>query len=223
MNYQVLLTVSLLVGYVGVIYSIEFFYKKTGINPEYTRKIGHILSSLSCAVLLLFIDSHWYILFLGLFFFLLLYFARKYKRYKSINAVKRKTAGSFLFPIAIYLVFLVSDLTDEKLYFIFPLLILGISDSLAGILGTMYAERTKKIYIGTYCLEKTYLGTVSFFISSLLVSGATLFFYGIPFPSLLIWALVFGLVTSVTEALSPYGTDNITVPGITVLLIWLMI
>ena len=110
MIFQILIVITMLVGYVGFMFLLEYFYKRTKTDPEYTRKLSHVVSSLSCAFFLLFIESHWYILFVGLFFFVLLYFSMKKGLFKSINSVKRKTAGSYLFPISIYIVFVFSGI-----------------------------------------------------------------------------------------------------------------
>ena len=220
---QILITVAMLVGYLGVIFASELIYKNFKIDPEYTRKMSHVVASLSCVVFLLFIESHWYILYLGIFFFLLLYFGRKYKLFKSIDSVDRKTGGSYLFPLAIYLIFMLSDVFDNKIYFILPLIILGISDAIAGILGKVYAHRTKTIMIGNYSTGKTYLGSMGFLLSSLILMLIILYIYGISFPEIIWWSVLFAISLTITEAVSSKGTDNLTVPLVAAFLIWLMI
>ncbi|MGL4599193.1 MAG: hypothetical protein ACRCYO_16855, partial [Bacteroidia bacterium] len=44
-----------------------------------------------------------------------------------------------------------------------------------------------------------------------------------PFPSAILIALLLGLLTSLTEALSINGLDNLTIPGIAILILWLII
>lgn len=67
------------------------------------------------------------------------FFIGKYRNaFKSIDSVKRKTGGSYLLPVSICILFYFSNTQSNTLIFVLPLLILGISDPLAGTFGMMY-------------------------------------------------------------------------------------
>jgi len=216
---QIIITILFFVGFCCIIYGAEYLHRHYTIYPEYTRKMAHSLATLSSLIFIITIKSHWYILMLGIFFFLLLLVAKRKRLFKSIDAVDRKTEGSYLLPISIYLVFYISRSYDNNLIFILPILLLGISDPLAGLIGTYYRNRIKKITLFNYHLDKTILGSSVFFISTLIISLLTLYFYDYELSKLLFPSILIALVTTITELLSPYGTDNLTVPLITVLLL----
>ena len=87
---QIIITFLLFCGFMGIIFLSEFIHKKYDLPTETTRKMAHIVATLSCLILLFTIDSHWYILVLGILFFLLLYIGKKIGLFKSIENVDRK-------------------------------------------------------------------------------------------------------------------------------------
>jgi phytol kinase len=218
---QILITTLFFIGFFCIIYLSEYLHSHFNINPEYTRKLAHSFATLSSLIFLVAIESHWYILILGLFFFLLLLASNRKKLFRSIHGVNRNTAGSYLLPVAVYSVFFISQSTSNSLLFILPILLLGISDPLAGLAGYHYRHRINRITIFKHKLDKTILGSTMFFVSSLVISLITLHLFDYAFPKFVLFSLFIAVVTTVTELLSPYGTDNLTVPLITVLLLCL--
>lgn len=219
---QMAVTFSFALGFTLILALCESIYARLSVQPEYTRKLAHIVATLSSLLFLHHIHSHWYILFLGLVFFLLLYLTKRHKKTQSIHAVSRPTMGSYLLPIAIYLVFFLHEQLQQDIYYVLPLLILAISDPLAGIFGTFYKNKTREIRLFGESLHKTYLGSTVFFTSSLLISYFMLHFYAYPFGKSLYLAISIALGTTFTEMLSTRGLDNLTIPLMTILLLeWL--
>jgi len=216
---QIIITILFFAGFWCIIYAAEYLHRHYAINPEYTRKMAHSLSTLASLIFIFTIKSHWYILILGVFFFLLLLAAKRKNIFKSIDAVNRNTAGSYLLPLSVYAVFYISRTSGNNLIFILPILLLGISDPLAGFIGIYFKKHTKKINLFNYQLDKTILGSSVFFISTLVISLITFYLFDYELSKLLFLSIFIAMATTVTELLSPFGTDNLTVPLMTVFLL----
>ena len=83
---QLLLTILFFLGFLIILIICELLHNRFGVNPEYTRKIGHVTVTLISLAFVFLFNSHWYILLLGLASFILLYFGKekdlfKYKWY----------------------------------------------------------------------------------------------------------------------------------------------
>lgn len=216
---HILVTTLFFIGFFCIIYLSEYLHSHFAIDSEYTRKMAHSIATLSSLMFIIAIKSHWYILILGMFFFFLLLAANRRNFFTSIHGVDRKTAGSYLLPVAVYGVFYISQRTSNNLLFILPILLLGISDPLAGLAGYYFRHHINKITILRYKLDKTILGSAVFFVSSLIISLITFYLFDYGIPKFVLLSLIIAAITTLTEMLSPYGTDNLTVPLMTVLLL----
>lgn len=113
----------------------EICYREMNIKSEFSRKIAHFLSVLATIPFPYIFSSHWYVMSLAFVFFIVLFFTQRGTALGSIHHVKRKTMGSYLIPVSCYIIFLISNVSDNKLLYILPMLILAISDPLAAIVG----------------------------------------------------------------------------------------
>jgi phytol kinase len=222
---QLFYIIIYLVGFYLIIQLSELIYHKYHLNPEITRKLAHILGSLTSLSFLLLFNSHWYILIISVTFFLLLFNSKRKGIYSSIDLVERNSMGSYLLPISIYLTFLISDLANDNLYFVLPVLILGICDPLAGFVGTNN-KKARNIKIFSMNFQKTYIGSLTFFISTFVLTISTYIFfnyldrvYGLD-ESILFLGLYFAFPLTFIEILSSRGLDNLTVPLFASILIW---
>jgi phytol kinase len=208
----VLYTMLFAVGFLGVIGLSEFLFRKYQLDVELTRKFSHILATLASLAFLLTFHSYIYVLLLGVLFFIILFVGRRLKLFRSIDSVRRKTAGSYLLPVSIGLMFVLSKELGSQLLFILPILVLGISDPLAGLFGTLYGARFGNIKLLHYGYEKTYLGSGVFFLSTLLLHLFVLPYFSFQGWNLIGVALGLSTLATVVEIVSPNGTDNLTVP-----------
>ncbi len=191
----------------------ELIYRRFNIQGEITRKLAHFLATLSTVTFPYLFDEHWYVLALAVIFFLLLFISRNSDYLKSIHDIKRMSVGSYLLPVAIYLTFLISDMLNEKIFFILPMLILAICDPVAGILGLNLHTYNHRIRIYKWKLNKTWLGSGSFMISCFIVSIIALYFYYSDFSLKTFWlALLISVAGTSTEMFSWKGTDNLLIP-----------
>ena len=178
-----------------------------------TRKFAHMTATLSTTPFPFLFNDHWYVLFLAGVFFVLLFMSRNTRHLKSIHDIDRFSVGSYMLPLSIYLTFLISFRIGDPFLFILPMLVLAISDPLAGIFGVSITIGNSKIRIFSRTLEKTYAGSLTFFISSLLISMIAIsirnWYLGI---ETFFLAGAVALVGTIVEMLSPKGSDNLSVP-----------
>lgn len=219
MKFQLFYTFAYIIGFIGLLAVCELLHNKLKIQAEYTRKIGHTGSSLLTLFFPLVFQSYGYVLAIGVFSFALLFIGKYLNYFKSIDSVKRKTGGSYLLPISICSVFLVSQ--GNKLFFILPILVLSISDSLAGVSGTLFKEKAKKIRLFKHEFNKSIIGTVVFSISAFILSVIVLHMFQFSGVRLIVLSLSISSVSAFIEIISPKGTDNITVPYIILALLYL--
>lgn len=180
----------------------EWLYRK-GLDAEYTRKTAHSLSTLQCLLFPVFFTSHWYALILVIITSSILYIGRRKHFFKSIDSIKRKTCGSYLLPVSIGTVYFLSLLLDDWIFFVLPVVVLAVSDSLACVCGRICKSR----YLMT---GKTVAGTIVFFLSTFTISCGVLLFQSAGIKAFGV-ALGISVITTGVELISPNGSDNLTI------------
>ena len=161
------------VGFLILFFIGELLLKFFKVSSEISRKFAHITSGLLACAFPFAFDSHWWVMAICASFLALLYLSAKFNFLKSINSVERKTYGSVLYPIAIYICFFLNQLlTNDSGQFQFyftSVLILALSDPLAAIIGGNYPIfRFKKIATGKSL-------SIFFIFSAVSGSGNTLY------------------------------------------------
>ncbi len=191
----------------------EMVYRRLGLKGEITRKFAHFTATLSTVTFPYLFEDHWYVLALAAIFFILLLVSRNSTYLKSIHDIDRISAGSYLLPLSIYLTFLISNLLDDRLLFILPMMVLAICDPVAGVLGLNLQQYNHKIRIFKRKLQKTWLGSISFLISCFIISIIALYFRFMSFEPKVFWlALLVAVVGAIVEMISWKGLDNLTIP-----------
>ncbi len=221
-SHQIGLTLVFLIAILLLLIFNEMVYRRLHPKGEITRKLAHFLATLSTVTFPFLFDHHLYVLVLAVIFFALLFLSRKTRHLKSIHDIERKSLGSYLLPLAIYLTFLVSHILGNPFLFILPILILAICDPVAGILGMNLMVYNHQIRIFKWKLNKTSTGSIAFFVSSFIISIIALYFYRMSFDPKTFWvALLVASAGTLTEMLSWKGTDNLFIP-MSVLLVLLI-
>jgi dolichol kinase len=213
MGNQIGLTVIFMIAISLLLVFNEIIYRRLGLKGEITRKFAHFTATLSTITFPYLFNDHWYVLIMAFAFFILLFASRHRTYLKSIHDIQRISIGSYLLPVSIYLTFLVAHLLENKFLFILPMLVLAVCDPVAGIMGINLQQYNLKIKLFGYELQKTWLGSISFFVSCFVISIIALYFNQEQI-SLRIFmiALVVALVSTVTEMLSWKGSDNLFIP-----------
>jgi len=202
----------------------ELNYRRLKVKGEFTRKFAHFTSTLAVVPFPYIFPSHWYVLVLASIFFAVLFITHQIKQLKSIHDIERKSMGSYLLPLSIYVTFLISDLSDNKFVYILPMLILAICDPMAAILGENFSNGNGKIKILGHKLNKTWLGSGGFLVTSFIISIIALYFNREVFDIKSFWlALVVASVSTLAELISWRGSDNLTIPLSVVLILVLFL
>lgn len=216
-----------LLVYLGIFLLIlllsELSYRLIFKDSEYTRKVSHAVTGCVTLAFPVFFTGQAEVLILGAFSFLLLYISKKAGIFHSIHRIERHSHGAILLPVAIYICYSISDWQDNKAYFILPVLILSISDPLAGLVGSKVKSTNWQIF-GPIAATKTIAGSLSFFISALIILLIALpYFLNLELIILIIAAMVIAFVSCMIEMISGKGSDNLTVPLSVLILVFLLI
>ena len=213
MGNQIVLMFIFLIAILFLLMFNELVYRRLGLKGEITRKFAHFTATLSTLTFPYLFTVHWYVLIMAVFFFILLYVSRNGTHLKSIHDINRKSVGSYMLPLSIYLTFLVSNLIGNKFMYILPILILAICDPIAGILGLNVKNYNHNIQIFGFKSKKTWLGSGSFFVTSFIISIIALYFHRIVFDLKTFYlALCIALVSTLVEFFSWRGLDNLFIP-----------
>ena len=219
MNPQ-LLALLIFLGILLVLIGIsELLYQFFKLKAETSRKFLHVSGGLTCLLLPTFFNSHWWILALTTSAFLLLLSTFIMNMLQSVHKTKRKSIGSVIFPIPVYCCFLAASSLHNNLLFYLPVSLLAISDTSAEIAGTRWGYFTKQFFNG----QKTLAGTLAFFGTAILICFCWLWYYDLPVQSIIAGAFVISIFASLAELFTLKGWDNLTIPLIAGVIIWVII
>ena len=205
-------TVIVLLLFLSVFILAEYAYKRK--FPTFiTRKIVHIGGGFVTASLPLFVDLNTVLIIAG-GFFLLLVWSKQQEMLGSIHDIDEDSVGALLFAptVALTAVFF---WPINQIIFQGAILVLGLSDGLAGLVGKKYGKRKYSV-----TGNKTIEGSIVFFLSTFLILLAVFFTTSANF-TLQILGLIFvgSVVVTVVEGLSGKGWDNLLVPISTALVL----
>lgn len=218
MNKEILNT-GILAALFFVLFGVsEFLYKRLKIKAAFTRNIVHFGTGMLTLLFPLMLTNYWSVFFLCASFAIILIISLKLNFLKSINAINRISYGSVLYPIAVYGCYLVYYFSGKDLIlFYLPILILAISDPIAALTGKRWPMG--RFYIGRN--EKTLMGFISFFISSIIVTIIAFSFLSPENLKNISLIILIAAAGSIVEAISVRGIDNITIPATVILILFL--
>ena len=125
----------------------------------------------------------------------------------ALCGTKRKTYGEICFPIAVTILFSLTE-NNRLLYFI-PLLILTTADALSALIGISYGR--KQYHTADGC--KTTEGSLVFLLVAFLAAHIPLLLLGdISRGQTLLVSLIVGLVAMLFEGIAWRGVDNLLIP-----------
>jgi len=204
----------------------ELLYHIAGMKAEHTRRLVHVGTGLLTLLFPVCFIHLWQAIIICGTFLLLLLLSSRLKLLPSINAVARKSWGSVLYPVAVAGVF-AFYLYMQRLpvhfhayvFFFLPVLIMAVCDPIAAVAGQRF--RPKQAKAGS----KTIAGMLAFFVTAFLLSLlllATMQVRPVPWFSVAVFSLVMAMLTATTEFRSRRGTDNLTVPAMAALVLFLL-
>lgn len=128
--------------------------------------------------------------------------------FKSVHDVKRLTYGEELFPIGILLA---ATLANSEWVYVAAVLHLGMADGLAATTGILWAKKRFKYKV--WGQTKSLLGSITFYLTSLSITAAALYWGSLDMGSMAVWILVvLPVAATLLEGIAVFGTDDMLVP-----------
>lgn len=208
----ILITVYILL----VIKGSHFLKEKEQIKEETNRKLVHVLLSFCFFLAHYFFKTTMVAIILPLVFVIINMLSSKLKWFKNI---KREDQDLGIVWYAISLLVLVYISFEQK--DLFPIascsvLVLGLSDAVAGLIGTRWGKHT----INVKGKKKTLEGSLAFFITSSIIFLVILKdVFPITYVEI---SIITASLTMMIERFSTQGLDNVTVPLSTMFILLLL-
>lgn len=218
MNKEVIHTLVLAALFLLLFATAEFLYYRLKIKVNNTRKIVHFGTGLLTLLFPVLLHNQGQVLFLCATFAIILIISKRFKLLKSIHSIDRFSYGSILYPLAVYCCFCAYYYFNKNLIFFYlPVLILAICDPVAALIGTRLPYGI--FHIGKN--KKTIIGSISFFVSSIIISFISFSFFSENIAALLPLIISIAIISTVAEAVSVNGFDNLTIPASVLLVLTL--
>ena len=184
------------------------------INPEYSRKEIHIMLGFFYFIALIYF-TEWYFACFGPFVFIFVnYFSVKYQliklmlrhRLEKKNKKYKKDYGTVYYAISLTIITIYCWKVKKPEMGLCPFLSMAFGDGLACVIGRLINSP----YMIIFGAKKSIAGSFTMFLVSFIAFGAFFYYYNANLWLIKGWFM--GLISMIIEALSPFGTDNLTVP-----------
>lgn len=219
-----ILKIIAVAGIIAIVMVIgQWLINRYSKDNEQLRKLVHVLHGTGVAALALLIPLEIVVAIEIFVLFSMLIVRYVFEHFKGIAWIQycarvynvgRISYGEFFFPLsAIALVFL----ADSPSEFAASIMILGVADALAALVGKKYGRNNTYLVFGQ---KKSFAGSAAFFVSALSIIWGFVLLGDVSLTSVH-YGLIFltaGLVT-VAENLGVYGSDNLLIPVVAVLLL----
>jgi dolichol kinase len=196
----------------------EWLQRRQGYSVEFTRKAVHIAAGMTVVFLLFFENK-----LIGLIPPVSFIFINTYSYWKgtfqAMETGERGQLGTIYFPLSFAVVAWV--LWPTRPLLVAALMPMTWGDALAAVVGKRWGKRQFRVLGSIRSLE----GSLVFFLVSWVTTAIPLLL--LPGSRFIGWSAVLvsmgvAAATTLTEALSPWGTDNLTVPAVSTLVLMLI-
>jgi phytol kinase len=191
-----------LLGLVGL--AANWLARSRAVKPEMARKMVHVALGLLIAFTSYFASEAWTGMFIGLVLSAVIV-AKLLGMFVSLRKVGRQSHGEIYFLLGAIIALLLSETQSA---FVVGILVLSLSDSIAALIGEKFGLHKYQVFGEFKSLE----GSLTFWLTASLITLV----YVIAGPESIIndWLLVaiLPIVLTFTEAVSPRGLDNLTIP-----------
>lgn len=179
-------------------------------HPEVTRKFIHITVAIFVSTWPFWMSWN-NIELLSLLMFVGVLASRYFHIFKAIHDIKRRTWGELFYAMSIGMV---AVLSQDAWIFTAAMLLMGLADGLAAVVGTMFGGKHRYKVLGHY---KSWEGTATFWIAAVAIVLVCGVLNG-PQESwtVLLWLPI---VATFFENFAVAGTDNLLVPLVVTLLL----
>ena len=198
--------------FVALCIGVELLARRVDfLPPELVRKLAHMSSAVFAAFLPLVLGFD-EIALLGVLFAGLMAASQRLGIFTAIHGVSRRTYGEVLFPLGIAALALVCS---SPAAFAYGVLVLGLGDGLAALVGERYGRRR----IPLLQTRKTLWGTGAFLAVCFVVGVVLLAATGVAPAYALVASAVMALALTPIELVLTYGFDNLALPLVAGLLV----
>lgn len=208
---------------VACILACQRLIDKYSKDNETMRKFVHVLHGIIVASLVIFAPLS-VVIFVEVFFLMSMFVARYlYEHFSRLPWVRylgrvynvgRVSYGDFFFPIS---VIIVAFIANTKWELAAAVLILGLADAVAALIGKRFGKNNSYKVFGQ---KKSFIGSVAFLVVTIAVVLAFAIFSPIASGSLNVLAVLgVCLAATAAENLGVYGSDNLLIPIVSVLLL----
>ena len=208
----------ILLAFILLVVIAHLLHTKLHVPVDSSRKFLHISGGMLALCMPLLLPTHWWVLGLCLLAFFLLLFTYLLNYLQGIHGTKRKSIGSIIFPVPVYICFLCSEIWNSNLLFYLPICLLTIADPIAEWGGKKWGHLTKSFFNH----QKTLAGTICFAIAAFVLSILITSAYNRSLIGILMISIAVPVVSGLSELISLKGWDNITVPLSSLLILLLM-
>jgi dolichol kinase len=192
-------------------------------DNEKLRKLVHVIHGGGLAALAFVVPLQFIIVVETIFLISMLvarYLAENFTRVPWIKylrrmySVGRLSFGEFFFPISsIILVFI----AESKWEFAAAILILGIADTVAALVGKAYGKGNSYL---VFKQRKSLAGSISFLLTTFVIIWAFVTFHSVDLGTTGLSLIVLtSILVTTAENLGVYGSDNLLIPIVAVLLL----
>jgi len=195
----------------------EAMRKWRGYSTDFTRKFIHLTVGMwSVGTVLLF--ERWYMAIIPPASFILLNcFSYRQETFKAMETGEKGNLGTVYFPFSFSLA--IVFFWSSPYLLVASLMPMTWGDAMAAVLGRRYGHFRYTLWGSTRSLE----GSVSMFLFAFAATFLALWL----FPPLslglsLLYALVVALLATLVEAVTPWHLDNLTVPLVSALVLYLL-
>lgn len=208
--------IGILVSYIFIFLMIiggKLFEK---VGKEASRKFIHIMLGNWWLIAMYFFNNVWFAAFVPLTFVIINYISYKKDIIKVMEREENKKDGLGTVYYAcslLILVIITFEVLNKPILGLVPIFVMAFGDGLAAIFGKLIKSKKYKVYD----TEKSIAGSLTMFIVSFIIISIYLIYINNPFWYLK--AIIISLIITVLEAISIKGTDNITVPIATLIML----
>lgn len=235
---------DIIVFFIAIIYAViiltigDVARRKLKLNPDFTRKIVHLFAGAAIWTLPYF-PHPWVATFVALTFVVMLGLANSERFGRFFAAMARpedlehgSVRGPFWYSVSITILTALFTFTgNEMLYFIpaASIHIMMFGDGMSAPIGMRYGKNHTKVIFGSNRSIQGCIGLFVFgFIGAMIafwwfgIFSVTIFTPGIGYVNMVILALIGALTATLVELVSPKGTDNVTLPMISCVVMFLV-
>ena len=204
------LGIILSIVYIGAVIAVSNVFAKK--STEYSRKFIHIMLANWWLICAHYIDNIWFAVSLPALFVVINYVSYKKDIIKSMERQNEedKTPGTVYYAISLVIEVILCYFFGFNKWICFAgIAVMGYGDGFAAVIGKSVNSKKVNILKAT----KSIAGSSTMLIISLLIIGAVFAYLRPEF--WIMKTIMIAIISTVAEAISVKGTDNLTVPILT--------